>query len=96
MSAKPKHPPRKRAVALRYDRGKDAAPLVVAKGTGAIAEKIIALAEEYDIPMYQDPDLVEILAKINLGQSIPPELFQAVAEVLAFVYRMNEDYRDIP
>lgn len=80
---------RKRAVALRYHRGEDAAPVIVAKGSGLIAERIIEIAKEYDIPLYEDPDLVEVLAKIDLGNVIPPELYQAVAEVLAFVYNLN-------
>ncbi len=83
---------RTRAVALRYKQGEDAAPLVVAKGQGAIADKIIAIAEQHDIPLYQDPDLVEILTTIDLGHHIPTDLYQAVAEVLAFVYRMNGQY----
>ncbi len=88
------HPfnPKKRAVALRYQQGEDDAPVVVAKGKGLIADKIIALAEEYDIPLYQDPDLVEVLSTIDLGHMIPVELYQAVAEVLAFVYRMNGNF----
>ena len=80
---------RKRAVALRYDLDRDSAPTVVAKGSGLIAEKIIELAEEYDIPLYQDPDLAEVLCTIDLGDYIPPDLYKAIAEVLAFVYRMN-------
>ncbi|MEW6237184.1 MAG: EscU/YscU/HrcU family type III secretion system export apparatus switch protein [Candidatus Omnitrophota bacterium] len=83
---------RQRAVALRYLPGEDDAPVVVAKGKGFIADKIIAIAEANAIPLYQDPDLVEILSAINLSAAIPPELYQAVAEVLAFVYRMNEKF----
>ncbi len=80
---------RQKAVALRYVRGEDSAPVVTAKGAGAIAERILEIAKENDIPLYQDPDLVEILAKVDLGNVIPPELYQAVAEVLAFVYNLN-------
>jgi len=82
-------PTRKKAVALRYRRGEDSAPHVVAKGSGYIAEQILAIAREHDIPLYQDPDLVEVLAKVELGDVIPPELYKAVAEVLAFVYNLN-------
>ena len=86
--------PRKKAVALRYQRGEDEAPVVVAKGAGHLAERIIAIANEFDIPLYEDPDLVEVLAKIDLGNVIPPELYQAVAEVLAFVYNLNKKMLD--
>lgn len=82
--------PRKRAVAIRYQAGEDTAPSVIAKGRGHIAEQILALAETHQIPLYEDPDLVEVLSAIDLGQEIPPELYQAVAQVLAFVYRMNQ------
>ena len=80
---------RKKAVALRYHRGEDDAPVVIAKGAGHLAERILEIANEYDIPLYEDPDLVEVLAKIDLGNVIPPELYQAVAEALAFVYNLN-------
>jgi flagellar biosynthesis protein len=83
---------RKKAVAIRYQAGDDPAPVVVAKGTGAIAEKILALAQEHQVPIYEDPDLLELLATLDLGQVIPPDLYQAVAEVLAFVYQMNQKY----
>ena len=85
---------RKKAVALRYHRGEDPAPVVVAKGAGLLAERILEVAREHDIPLYEDPDLVEILAKIDLGNVIPPELYQAVAEALAFVYNLNRKMMD--
>ncbi|GAB7388123.1 hypothetical protein BSNK01_19600 [Bacillaceae bacterium] len=80
----------KKAIALRYDSQKDAAPVVTAKGTGDIAERIVALAREHDIPVYEDPALVEVLGKVELNEQIPVELYAVVAEVLAFVYRVNE------
>ena len=83
---------RKKVVALKYTASEDDAPRVVAKGQGAIAEHILKLADEYKIPMYQDADLVEVLSRIDLSHTIPPELYQAVAEVLAFVYRMNKGF----
>ena len=88
-------PSRRRAVALRYNREEDSAPVVVAKGKGIIAEEIIAIAKEHDIPLYRDPDLVEILSTIHLGHVIPPDLYKAAAEVLAFVYRMNGKYPEV-
>ncbi|MDO9462928.1 MAG: EscU/YscU/HrcU family type III secretion system export apparatus switch protein [Deltaproteobacteria bacterium] len=80
----------KRAVSLRYEPDKDRAPKVTAKGQGVIADKIIALAKENNIPIHEDPDLVEILSKLDLEEDIPPTVYVLVAEILAFVYRMNE------
>jgi len=80
---------RQLAVALKYDQDKDAAPSVVAKGKGVMADKILELAKQNQIPVREDPDLVESLSKLDLGDSIPTELYPAVAEVLAWVYRMN-------
>ena len=83
---------RKGAVALQYDQNRDDAPKVAATGQGETAERILAEAEKHGIPIRQDPDLLEVLAQIPLGAEIPPELYQAVAEILAFVYRVNERY----
>lgn len=80
---------RLRAVALRYDQEEHAAPKVVAKGAGIVAERIIALALEHGIHVHEDPDLTVLLAKLDLDTHIPQELYRAVAEVLAFVYRVN-------
>ncbi|MBU4176579.1 MAG: EscU/YscU/HrcU family type III secretion system export apparatus switch protein [Desulfurivibrionaceae bacterium] len=85
----PDTPTKKKAVAIRYDTSQDAAPKVVAKGAGELAEKIIALAKEHGIPIQEDADLVEILAKLDLNADIPPETYLVVAEILAFVYRAN-------
>jgi flagellar biosynthesis protein len=84
---------RKAAVALRYKPVEDVAPKVVAKGRGLIAERIIAIAEEYGIPIHEDPSLVEVLGKLDLGMEIPPELYRVVAEILAFVYRMDRRWK---
>ncbi|MCL0037710.1 EscU/YscU/HrcU family type III secretion system export apparatus switch protein [Thermodesulfovibrionales bacterium] len=81
---------RKRAAALRYRPEIDLAPTVVAKGSGNIAEKILQIAKEHNIPLREDPQLVEVLSAIDLHQDIPPELYKAVAEVLAFVYRVTK------
>lgn len=79
------------AVALRYAPAEgDAAPRVVATGQGHVAEEILRRAREHDIPLRQDPALADALAGLDVGASLPPELFRAVAEVLAFVYRMND------
>ncbi|CAB1061285.1 Uncharacterized homolog of the cytoplasmic domain of flagellar protein FhlB [Olavius sp. associated proteobacterium Delta 1] len=78
-----------KAVALKYDGKKDKAPRVVATGRGNIAEKIIDIAKEHNVPLYEDKNLIQILQALDLETEIPPELYRAVAEVLAFVYRLN-------
>ena len=79
-----------KAVALKYDQEKDHAPKVIAKGRGEIAEKIIEIAKTYNLPLYEDKNLVQILEALDLETEIPPELYRAVAEVLAFIYRLNK------
>lgn len=81
------------AAAIKYDSTKSSAPAVTASGRGAIAEKIIELAREKGIPIKNDPDLVQVLSKLKVGSEIPVELYRAVAEILAFVYSLNEDQR---
>ncbi|MCF8720613.1 EscU/YscU/HrcU family type III secretion system export apparatus switch protein [Nitrospina gracilis] len=83
----------KSAVSLRYDAGRDAAPVVTAKGQGLIAERIIELARANNIPIKEDPDLVQVLSQVNLNQEIPPAIYQVVAELLAFIYKMNQEYK---
>jgi len=78
-----------KAVALKYNGKKDKAPRVVAKGRGAIAEKIIDIAKEHHVPLYEDKNLIQILEALDLETEVPPELYRAVAEVLAFIYRLN-------
>lgn len=73
-----------RAVSLKYD-GKEA-PRVTAKGEGLLAERILEIAREHGIPLHEDPDLVNLLAKLDLGEEIPRALYVAVAEVIAFAY----------
>jgi flagellar biosynthesis protein len=81
---------RRRAVAMRYKAHEDPAPKVVAKGAGLIADRILEIAREHGVHVHEDPDLVEVLSKLELDQEIPPDLYKAVAEVLAFVYRINQ------
>jgi len=83
---------RQRAVALRYGAD-DRAPKVVASGAGEIARRIIELAEEHHVPIKEDDSLVNILAKLDLGYEIPDETYRAVAEILAFLYRTDEEWR---
>ena len=82
------------AVALVYDKARATAPQVVASGKGKIAEKIIETARESGVYIKEDPDLLELLAKVPTGEVIPVELYQAVAEILAFVYRINNKYQE--
>jgi flagellar biosynthesis protein len=75
------------AIALYYD-GRNA-PRVTAKGRGALAEQILALAQEHEIPLEYDPELAALLAQIPLGDEIPQALYLAVAEVIAFAYLLS-------
>lgn len=86
---------KKKAVGVKYNPGKnDKAPKVILKGENKNAEKIIEKAEELGIATYEDPDAVEILSKVNIGDEIPAELFETVAEILVFAYRMNDKFPD--
>lgn len=81
--------PRKTVVAIRYDIDRDKAPLVVAAGRGLVADEIVRIAEENKIPLYEDPELAKLLAKLELDTEIPSELYTLVAEVLFFVYKLD-------
>ncbi|HLR43088.1 MAG TPA: EscU/YscU/HrcU family type III secretion system export apparatus switch protein [Pseudogracilibacillus sp.] len=83
--------PRKKAAALSYDQMKDISPKVSALGQGIVAENIIDIAKENDIPILEDASLVEILSTLNVNDAIPDELFEAVAEVFAFVYHLDKN-----
>ena len=78
-----------KAVALMYDAGRDSAPRVAAKGSGELAKKILELAREHNIPVRSDPDLIEMLSKIDVLDEIPADLYTAVAQILAFLYDVN-------
>ncbi len=86
---KKKIDPNKTAVALAYDPG-DAAPRILATGKGAIAEKIIEEAKAHDVPFYKDNKLAETLSKLEIGDAIPPELYEVVAQILLFVDGMDK------
>jgi flagellar biosynthesis protein len=88
MNAKHK---RKEAIALSYEVTKNDAPKVIAKGKGLVADNILEKAKENNIPIQEDPTLIELLSKLNINDSIPEELYQAVAEVFAFVYRTDRE-----
>lgn len=81
---------RRKAAALSYDKVKDSVPKMKAIGVGLTAENIIQKANEHHIPIIEDPSLVEMLSQLNLNESIPEELYQAVAEVFAFIYRLDK------
>ena len=80
--------PKRRAVALQYGPD-DNAPVIVASGMGYIAEKIVSVAQENGVPVYEDDSLATILTQLNLGQEIPRELYQAIVEI--YVYFLNFD-----
>lgn len=80
--------PVQNAVALTYQNG-DAAPKVVAKGKGLIAEEIIARAKEHGVHVHQSKELVSLLMKVDLDRDIPPALYRAVAELLAWLYHID-------
>ncbi len=88
MSANAADPPRALAVALKYAPG-DAAPTVVAKGRGLIAEEIISRAKEHGVYVHESPELVALLSNVDLDDQIPPALYVAVAELLAWLYRVE-------
>ena len=84
----PPQPPRRRATALRYEHGQSA-PEVVATGAGLVADRILAAAREAGVPVRHDPALTEALAALDLGDEVPPALWTAVAETLAWAYRLD-------
>ena len=83
-----------KAVALKYDRNADAAPKVVAKGRGHLAERIKQVAAESGVPLLKDENLVQVLEALEVDHDIPPALYRAVAEVLVFVYGLNGTFPD--
>jgi flagellar biosynthesis protein len=83
-------------VALRYDGAARQAPEVVAKGRGETARRILTLAREHGVPVRNDPDLLELLAACEVGEEIPLELYAAVAELLAYLYRVNRELATAP
>ena len=88
--AKDKSDKIKTAVALSYDPNEDGAPRVIASGKGVLADKIIEKAKENDIPVHEDDKLADTLSKLEIGEMIPPELYEVVAEILVFVDAMDK------
>lgn len=93
FNAKAAHNPNQQAIALAYASG-DPAPKVVAKGRGLIAEQIIARAKEHHVFVHESKDLVALLMQVDLDDHIPPALYQAIAEILAWLYRLEEGKAD--
>jgi flagellar biosynthesis protein len=83
---------RKFATALGYDPDRDNAPVVIASGRGKIAEAIITAARNHNIPIHPDPILAESLSRVNVNQAIPPELYIVVAEIFAYIYRIQTQH----
>lgn len=83
-------PPRQEAVALHY-ASQEGAPRVVAKGRGLVAEEIIARAKAAGVFVHESPELVSLLMQVDLDEHIPPELYVAVAELLAWLYRLEQE-----
>jgi len=80
----------KKAVALQYNPIENIAPRVLAKGRGHVAENILAAAQKNSIPVYQNKSLVNLLMALEIDKEIPAELYKAVAEILAYVYRVDQ------
>ena len=93
MSADPalEQAAQRRAVALRYERDAGRAPQVVARGQGQVAAEILRVARAHDVPVHEDPDLLELLAACEPREEIPEELWGAVAGLLAYLYRLNAE-----
>jgi flagellar biosynthesis protein len=86
----PKNYQRKTAVALGYNPTSHDAPKVMAKGKGIVAQTIIEKAVKNDVPIQEDPSLVELLSQLEINERIPEELYQAVAEVFSFIYKLDK------
>jgi flagellar biosynthesis protein len=80
---------KKQAVALSYDANVHEAPVVAAKGKGYVAEAIIAEAKQHGIPIQEDPSLVQLLSELEVNEMIPEDLYALVAELFAFIYRLD-------
>ncbi|MEW6607329.1 MAG: EscU/YscU/HrcU family type III secretion system export apparatus switch protein [bacterium] len=83
---------KRKAVALEYDGDKGHAPKIVAKGKGKLAERIIQVARDHNVLIYEDANLAEVLTKLELNTQIPPDLYQAVAEIFVFIYKLNQKW----
>jgi flagellar biosynthesis protein len=82
----------KQAAAIRYSPDSDAAPKILALGKGTVAEKIMEKAKEHDVPVYNDPNLAEVLNTMRIGDEIPEDLYEVVASILVFVSSLDKKY----
>lgn len=85
----------KKVAVIKYDKEKSAAPVVVAKGKGYIAEKILKIAQDNGVPLKEDNDLINYLMSLELYEEIPEELYKVIAEILSFIYKSNDDYKQV-
>ena len=81
---------KQKAIALRYDNQKEKAPRVIAKGEGKSAQTIIKIAQENNLPIKKDEDLVELLSKVELDKEVPEALYTAIVEVFSFIYKVSK------
>ncbi len=88
-----KQKPVERAVALQY-KSEDQLPELVAKGIGDIARRIEAIALEHNIPVQRDAGALQVLSRLNIGQSISDESFPAIAEIIAYIYHVDAKWRE--
>jgi len=86
MSRKPQ-PEARQAIALNYDG--QSAPILSAKGDDELAEAILAIAREYEVPIYENAELVRLLARLELGDAIPEALYRCIAEIMAFAWHLQ-------
>ena len=90
LALDPVKPGKRTAIAMRYDIEKDAAPVILAAGRGEFAEEILRVAEDNKIPFYEDKGLADLLLKLEVSTEIPAELYTLIAEILAFVFRLDQ------
>lgn len=83
-----------KAVALRYDETKDAAPVIVASGLGYVAEKIVEIANDNDVPVLEDNSLATVLTQMELGSAIPEELYQAVVDIYLYFLKFSPEKKE--
>jgi flagellar biosynthesis protein len=81
----------KKAIALKYDKDKNNAPRVVAKGSRYLAQEIINIATKYEVPIKKDEDMTVMLEQIEINQEIPPQMYKAVAEIFSFIYGLTNE-----
>ena len=79
-----------KAVALKYKAYEDLAPKVIAKGKGELAKKIIEKAKEFDVPLFQNETLTDMLLNVEVDEEIPPQMYNAVVEVFIWLYKLEE------